>query len=83
MDFRCKKQTHGDNRIAVLEVQSDPPLVICNVYMPARNSKGNSKAEDSYQSSLDQLEEILSIYKKIPCSYHTPRLQRLLTDEKG
>ena len=64
MDFRCKKQTHGDNRIAVLEVQSDPPLIICNVYMPARNSKGNSKAEDSYRSSLDQLEEILSIYKK-------------------
>ena len=30
--------------------------------MPSRNSKGNSKADDAYQASLDQLEEILNIY---------------------
>ena len=62
LDFKIKKLIHGDNRITVIEIQSNPPLIICNVYMPSRNSKGNSKADDAYQASLDQLEEILNIY---------------------
>ena len=65
MAFKIKKQVHGDNRIIVIAIQSSPPLCICNVYMSSRNSKGNSKADDSYQNSLDQLEEILNTYTKI------------------
>ena len=32
--------------------------------MPSRNSKGNSRADDSYQSCLDQIEEILNTYSR-------------------
>ncbi|MEW8545673.1 MAG: endonuclease/exonuclease/phosphatase family protein [Candidatus Thiodiazotropha sp.] len=62
LDFRIKKLAHGENRMVVIEVQSVPPLCICNIYMPSRNSKGNGKGDDNYQSCLDQLEEVLNIY---------------------
>ena len=55
---------HGENRIVVLELRSDPPVCICNVYMPCRNSKGNSRSDDSYQNCLDQIEEVLHTYQK-------------------
>ena len=30
--------------------------------MPSRNSRGNSKSDDNYQSCLDQLKEVLNTY---------------------
>ena len=62
MDVKIKKLIHRENRIVVIEVQSTPPVCICNVYMPSRNSKGNSKSDDNYQSCLDQIGEVLAIY---------------------
>ena len=64
MDLKVKKLIHGENRIVVIEVQSSPPICICNVYMPCRNSKGNAKNDDNFQSCLEQIEEVLSIYQK-------------------
>ena len=64
MDLKVKKLIHGENRMVVIEVQSSPPICICNVYMPCRNSKGNAKNDDNFQSCLEQIEEVLSIYQK-------------------
>ena len=79
--FTVKKCIHGDNRIVVLEVLSNPPVCICNVYMPSRNSKGNSRSDDSFQNSLDQLEEILNIYSDshavyLLCDFNVSMMQR-------
>ena len=63
MDLKVRKLEHGDNRMVVLEIQSVPPVCICNVYMPCQNSKGNTRSDDSYQSYLDQIEEVLHIYQ--------------------
>ena len=46
LDFKVNKQIHDDSIIVVIEIQSNPHLCICYVYMPSRNSKGNSKADD-------------------------------------
>ena len=54
--------THSENRMVVIEVQSVPPLYVCNIYMPSRNSKGNNKNDDNFQSCLDQTEEVLNTY---------------------
>ena len=35
--FTVKKRIHGDSRIVVLEVLSNPSPCICNIYMPSRN----------------------------------------------
>ena len=43
MDHKVKKLIHGENIIVVIEVQYSPPICICNVYIPSRNSKGNAK----------------------------------------
>ncbi|MEW8547538.1 MAG: reverse transcriptase family protein [Candidatus Thiodiazotropha sp.] len=64
MDLKVRKLEHGENRMVVVEVQSEPPLCICNVYMPCRNSKGNTRRDDNFQSCLDQIEEVLHIYQK-------------------
>ena len=64
MDLKVRKLEYGDNRMVVLEIQSVPPVCICNVYMPCGNSKGNTRSDDSYQSCLDQIEEVLHIYQK-------------------
>ena len=63
MDLKVKKLIHGENRMVVIEVQSSPPICICNVYMPCRNSKGNAKNDDHFQNCLEQIEEVLSIYQ--------------------
>ena len=62
LDFTIKKLIHGENRMVVIEVQSSPPICVCNVYMPSRNSKGSSRGDDNYQSCLDQIEEVLNTY---------------------
>ena len=46
LDFKVNKQIHDDSRIVVIEIQPNPHLCKCYVYMPSRNSKGNSKADD-------------------------------------
>ena len=48
----------------MIEIQFNPHLCICCVYMPSRNSNGNSKADDSYKSCLDQIDEILKTYNR-------------------
>ena len=70
-------------RITVIEVQADPPICICNVYMPSRNSKGNSKADDTYQTSLDQLEEILNIYSTTHAVFLMGDFNASLQQRKG
>ena len=64
LDIEVKKLPFGDSRIAAVEVLSSPPLCICNVYMPSRNSKGE-KEGDSYRNCLDQLSEVINTYGKI------------------
>ena len=59
MNLKVKRLPVGDNRITAVEVLSSPPLYVCKVYMPSRNSKGD-KEGDSYRICLDQLSEILS-----------------------
>ena len=62
LDLKIKKLVHGENRMVVIEVQSVPPLCVCNIYMPSRNSKGNSRSDDNFQSCLDQIEEVVNSY---------------------
>ena len=81
--FTIKKRIHGDSRIVVLEVLSNPPLCICNVYMPSRNSRGNSRSDDSYQNSLDQLKEILKIYSDSHAVYLLGDFNASMTQRKG
>ena len=57
-----RKLTVGGNRIVAIEVLTTPPLCVCCVYMPSRNSKSNSTDRENYQQVLDQLEEILNTY---------------------
>ena len=53
-----EKLSHGGNRIVAIEVCCTPPLCICSVYMPSRNSKSNVSDKESYMHCLDQLEEM-------------------------
>ena len=64
MDLKVKKLIHCESRMVIIEVQSSPPICICNVYIPCRNSKGNAKNDDNFQSCLEQIEEVLSIYQR-------------------
>ena len=48
--------------MVVIEVQNVLPLCVCNIYMPSRNSKGNSRSDDNFQSCLDQIEEVVNSY---------------------
>ena len=57
-----KKLAMGCNRISAVEVLKDPPLCVCCVYMPSRNSKTNSPDQESYQLCIDQLEEIINTF---------------------
>ncbi|MEW8544220.1 MAG: reverse transcriptase family protein, partial [Candidatus Thiodiazotropha sp.] len=65
MAFKTRRLPLGDCRLVVVEVASSPPLCICNVYMPCRNTKGE-KSGDGYKSCLDQIREVLLTY----CSTH-------------
>ena len=64
LNMGIKKLQLGSNRIVAIEVCSVPPLCICNVYMPSRNSKSNCNDKENYMHCLDQLEEILNIYTR-------------------
>ena len=57
-----KKLPFGCSRIVAVEVLTDPPLCICSVYMPSRNSKSIFNDMESYPQCLDQLEEVLDIF---------------------
>ena len=57
-----KKLPVGGNRIVAIEVLTSPPMCICSVYMPSRNSKSNTPDREKYQQCLDQLEEILNSF---------------------
>ena len=83
LDFKVNKKIHGDSRIVVIEIQSNPHLCICCVYMPSRNSKGNSKADDSYQSCLDQIDEILKTYNRTHAVLIIGDLNASLVQRKG
>ncbi|MES9880512.1 MAG: reverse transcriptase family protein, partial [Sedimenticola sp.] len=48
----------GSNRITVTEILADPPICMCNVYMPARNSR----CTQTYDDTLEELNEIISKY---------------------
>ena len=67
----------------MIEIQSNPHLCICCVYMYSRNSKGNSKADDSYQSCLDQIDEILKTYKRTHAVLIIGDLNASLVQRKG
>ncbi|MES9904845.1 MAG: reverse transcriptase domain-containing protein [Sedimenticola sp.] len=58
-DLKFRKCNDGSNRIVVTEMLSNPPVCLCNVYMPARNSR----TSQSYSEILDELSEIISKYK--------------------
>ena len=54
--------------MVVIEVQRVHPLCVCNIYMPSRNSKGNNRNDDNFQSCLDQIEEVLNTYSSTHAS---------------
>ena len=83
MDLKVKKLIHGENRMVVIEVQSSPPICICNVYMPCRNSKGNAKNDDNFQSCLEQIEEVLSIYQNSHIVLVAGDLNASLSEHRG
>ena len=56
LNYRVKKLSVGCSRIVAVEVLTDPPLCICSVYMPSRNSKSIYTDKEGYQQCLDQLE---------------------------
>ena len=62
LNYTVKKLPVGCSRIVAIEVLTDPPLCICSVYMPSRNSKSISTDKESYQQCLDQLEEVLDTF---------------------
>ena len=62
LNHTMKKVAVGCNRISAVEVLTDPPLCVCCVYMPSRNSKSNSPDHESYQLCIDQLEEIINTF---------------------
>ena len=51
--------------------------------MPSRNSKGNSRSDDSFQNSLDQLEEILNIYSDSHAVYLLGDFNASMVQRKG
>ncbi|MEW8542501.1 MAG: hypothetical protein AB2693_03120, partial [Candidatus Thiodiazotropha sp.] len=50
------------NRVVAIEVLTVPPLCVCCIYMPSRNTKSSSSDKENYKHYLDQLEEILGTY---------------------
>ena len=62
LNYTVKKLTTGCSRIVAVEVLTTPPLCICSVYMPSRNSKTNYSDKENYQQCLDQLEEIMDTF---------------------
>ena len=62
LNYTVKKLPVGCSRIVAVEVLTDPPICICSVYMPSRNSKSISTDKESYQQCLDQLEEVLDTF---------------------
>ena len=62
LNHSMKKLAMGCNRISAVDVLTDPPLWVCCVYMPSRNSKTNSPDQEIYQLCIDQLEEIINTF---------------------
>ena len=58
-----KKLPAGGHRVVAIEVATTPPLCVCCLYMPSRNTK-NILDKDNYQHILDQIEDILNIFSK-------------------
>ena len=83
VNLKIKKLSHGGNRIVKIEVYPTPPICICNVYMPSRNSKNNSSDTESYMHCLDQLEEILNIYSRTHAVFILGDMNASLISRKG
>lgn len=81
MDLTVKKLPSGGNRIVAVEIQTTPPLCICCVYMPSRNSKNSSS--DNYQLFLDQLEELVTTYSSTHAVFILGDLNASLIHRKG
>ena len=64
MNNTVKRLPIGGNRIDAIEIMTTPPLCVCCVYMPSRNSNSTSSDKENYQHVLDQLEEILNTYTR-------------------
>ena len=64
-------------------MQPSPPICICNVYMPRRNSKGIAKSDDNFQSCLEQIEEVLSIYQNTHIVLLVGDFNTSLVEQKG
>ena len=82
MFYKIKKLPLGDCRVVVVEVASSPPLCICNVYMPSRNTKGDREG-DGYRACLDQVGEIILTYNKTHPVLVICDLNASLTMRKG
>ena len=67
----------------VIEVQCVSPLCICNIYMPSRNSRGNTKSDDNYQSCLDQMEEVLNMYGNSRAVFIVGNFSASLMERRG
>ena len=56
MDLRVRKCLDGGCRIVVIELVTDPPVCVINVYMPCRNGRSS----DDFQSILLEVQEIVA-----------------------
>ena len=70
-------------RIVAIELQTTPPLCVCCVYMPSRNSKSDSADREHYQQVLDQLEETLNIYNRTHSVLILGHMNASLQQRKG
>ena len=84
MSYKIKKLPLGACRMVVVEVEvaSLPPLRICNVYMPSRNTKRDREG-DGYRACLDQVGEIILTYNKTHAVLVIGDLNASLTMRKG
>ena len=66
-----------------IEVCSVPPLCICNVCMPSRNSKSNCNDKENYMHFLDQLKEIQNIYTRSHAVFIVGDMNASLVPRRG
>ena len=69
--------------MVAVEICSTPPLCICSVYMPSRNSKKDCSDRESHTHCLDQLGEILNIYNRTHAVFNVGDMNASLITRGG
>ena len=78
-----KKLSVGGTRTVAIEVLTSPPLCFCSVYMPSKNSRGDSMDAEEYLHLLDRLEEIQNTYSSTHVIFILVDINASLCKRKG